>query len=817
MTRKEESTYGQEMELPLLPLRGMLVFPHMVTHLDVGRERSVEAVEEAMASDRRILLVAQKEAKVEDPTAEDLFSTGTVARIRQVMKLPSGTIRILVEGLSRAEIIDVEGIDDSFTVKAVELEEPQGLDVSEVEALMRTLVKQFEHYSKISKKVSSEALLAVSNIDEPGQLADTVAAHVALKVEDKQAVLETVAVIERLEFLCEIVGKETEILKLEKRINIRVRKQMEKAQREYYLREQLKAIHDELGEGEDRRAESEDFKQRVEEANLPEEVEEMALREIKRLAKMPASTAEAVVVRNYIEWILDLPWNVETDDTLDIDGAQQILDEDHYGLDKPKKRILEFLAIRHLAKEIRGPILCLVGPPGVGKTSLAKSVARALGRKFVRISLGGLKDEAEIRGHRRTYVGAIPGRIVQGMKKAGSRNPVFLMDEIDKINSSFRGDPAAALLEVLDPEQNNTFSDHYLEVPFDLSRVLFITTANYRDTIPQPLLDRMELIQLPGYTEEEKVKIAERHLIPKVLEEHGLESDRLQLSENALRRIIGEYTREAGVRNVERQIANICRKVATEVVQGHEGPVRVTVQNLHNYLGVPRYRRSQAEERDEIGVATGLVVTWAGGDITPVEVSSLKGKGKLVLTGQLGDVMKESAQAGFTYVRSRAAQLGIDDSFYENRDLHIHVPEGAIPKDGPSAGITMATAIASALSGQPIRSNVAMTGEITLRGRVLPVGGVKEKILAAFRAGLDTVLVPDENTKDLEELPTDIKRKIEIITVRHMDEVLEQALSNGHQLFDEIREELAAEEEVDLGQLPLADSRSERHPSAGVQ
>ncbi|NPV29307.1 MAG: endopeptidase La [Firmicutes bacterium] len=764
-----------ERVLPLLPLRGILVFPYMVVHLDVGRERSVNAIDEAMLHDREIFLVTQKEAQTDEPRESDIYQVGTIAEIKQLLKLPGGTFRVLVEGLTRGRIKKYFSMEPFIKVLVEEYHESSE-KTPEIEALMRTVVGQFEQYVKMGKKIPPETAISIVSVDDPGRLADIIASHVSLKVGDKQAILEAIDVKERLEKLSEILSREMEILDLERRINLRVKKQMEKTQKEYYLREQMRAIQKELGEKDERTAEVEELRERIAQARFPKEVEEKALKEVERLEKMPPMVAEAVVVRNYLDWLLALPWYKETRDRLDLDGAERILEEDHYGLEKPKERILEYLAIRKLATKMRGPILCFVGPPGVGKTSLAKSIARALGRKFVRISLGGVRDEAEIRGHRRTYVGALPGRIIQGMKQAGTKNPVFLLDEVDKMSADFRGDPSAALLEVLDAEQNHSFSDHYIEVPFDLSKVMFITTANVEYNIPRPLLDRMEVIRISGYTEEEKVKIAERHLIPKQLKEHGLKPHHLQISENALRGIIREYTREAGVRNLEREIAAICRKTAREVVKNKNYRVKVSASNLASFLGIPRYHYGTIEKENEVGVATGLAWTEVGGEVLSVEVSILKGKGNITLTGKMGDVMKESAQAALSYVRSRAQELGIPEDFHEKFDIHVHIPEGAIPKDGPSAGITMATALASALSGRRTSGEVAMTGEITLRGRVLPVGGIKDKVLAAHRAGIKKIILPAENKKDLEEIPPNIKRRLNFVLVRNMDEVLQEAL-----------------------------------------
>ncbi len=724
-----------------------------------------------------MVLAMQKDSHSNDPGPDDIYHMGTLVEIKQVVSVPGGTMKVVFEGISRARIQRFTSQDPFFRVAAEELSEDLR-KTSEIEALMRTLVSQYEQFVKTSKKVPPEALVTVVSVEEPGRLADTITAHLTtLKVEDRQTILEAVNIADRLERVSDILSREMELLDLERKINVRVRKQMEKSQKEYYLREQLKAIQKELGDRDDRGTEVEEFRKKIEELDLPQEVLEKALREVDRLEKMPPMAAEAVVVRNYLEWITALPWNIATDDRIDLERAEQILEEDHHGLKKVKERILEYLAIRKLVEKMKGPILCLVGPPGVGKTSLARSVARALDRKFVRVSLGGVRDEAEIRGHRRTYVGALPGRIIQGMRQAGSKNPVFLLDEIDKMSSDFRGDPASALLEVLDPEQNANFSDHYIESPFDLSHVMFITTANLAWNIPRPLLDRMEVISISGYTEDEKLEIAKRHLLPKQRKEHGLSVETLEISDNTLKAIVREYTREAGVRNLERQIANVCRKAAKEIVKGEETTVRVTTQNLHRYLGVARYHWGQAEVEDQVGVATGMVYTEVGGDVMPIEVTVMKGKGNLLLTGKLGEVMRESAQAGVSYIRSRAKELGIDEQFHEKFDLHVHVPEGATPKEGPSAGITMATAVISALTGRPVRRDVAMTGEITLRGRVLPIGGLKEKVLAAHRAGISTVIIPKENEKDLEEIPTAVKRKLEFVAVEHMDEVLRVALA----------------------------------------
>jgi ATP-dependent Lon protease len=762
--------------IPMLPLRGVLVFPYTVIHLDVGRKKSISAIEEAMMDTKEIFLATQKEAQTDEPEIEDIYTAGTVAEIKQILKMPGGTMRVLVEGLHRAKITRFISSEPYMQVEIEEFKEDNEPKTPELDALMRTLISELEQYVRLSKKIPPETVVSVMAIEEPGRLADVIASHLSLRIQEKQKILEARDVAHRLELLCEMLATEMEVLELERKINIRVRKQMEKTQKEYYLREQMKAIQKELGDKDERVAEVEELKERINKAKLPKEAYEKAYKELERLEKMPPMVAEAVVVRNYLDWLLSLPWSVETKDRLDLKVAERILDEDHYGLEKPKERILEYLAIRKLAKKMKGPILCLVGPPGVGKTSLGKSVARSLNRKFVRMSLGGIRDEAEIRGHRRTYVGSMPGRVLQGMKQAGSKNPVFLLDEIDKMTMDFRGDPASALLEVLDPEQNSTFSDHYLETAFDLSKVMFITTANSTYNIPKPLLDRMEVIEISGYTEEDKVHIALDYLIPKQVKEHGLSEHNITFSEGAVRKIIREYTREAGVRNLEREIASVCRKVARQVVEDKNTMVTVTAGNLGKYLGVQRYRYGVAERENQIGVATGLAWTEVGGDILSIEVALLKGKGNLTLTGKLGDVMKESAQAALTYVRSRAEELGIPEDVRQEHDIHLHVPEGAIPKDGPSAGITIAVALASAMSGKLVRKDVAMTGEITLRGRVLPIGGVKEKVLAAHRAGIHTVIMPMENQKDLADIPANVKRKMKFIPVAHMDEVLQETL-----------------------------------------
>lgn len=761
--------------LPLLPLRGLLVYPSMVLHLDVGREKSVKALERAMVDDSMILLCSQSEINIEEPTKEDIYRIGTIAKVRQMLKLPNGTIRVLVEGMLRAEIVEYLTNEEYYEVTVKELPE-QEISDPEIDALMRSVLSQFEHYINLSKKVTPETLAAVSDIDEPGRLADVICSHLSLKIKDKQDILETVDVRERLEKMLNILNNEREVLELERKISQRVKKQMEKTQKEYYLREQMKAIQKELGDKEGRAGEVDELRNQLTEAELPDKVREKVEKEIDRLEKMPATSAEGGIIRNYIDWLLGLPWSKHTDDDLDLDRAEEILNEDHFGLEKPKERVLEYLAVQKLVKKLKGPILCLVGPPGVGKTSIARSIARSMNRQFIRISLGGVRDEAEIRGHRRTYVGAMPGRIIQGMKNAGANNPVFLLDEIDKMAMDFRGDPASALLEVLDPEQNSTFSDHFIEVPFDLSNVMFVTTANAVHNIPRPLLDRMEVLYIPGYTEIEKLQIAKKYLLPKQKRDHGLEENQLIVDESALMKIVREYTREAGVRNLEQQVAGMNRKAAKKIVSDPETPVHVTDENLKDYLGPVKFKYNVAEEKDQIGAVTGLAWTEVGGDTLVIEVSVLPGTGKLTLTGKLGDVMKESAQAAFSYTRSRADVLGIAPDFHEKNDVHIHIPEGAIPKDGPSAGITMATALISALTNIPVSRLVAMTGEVTLRGRVLPIGGLKEKALAAHRAGIRTILLPQDNEKDIIEIPESVRAEMTFIPVSHMDQVLEHAL-----------------------------------------
>ncbi|WP_043905662.1 endopeptidase La [Parageobacillus genomosp. 1] len=766
----------KELVVPLLPLRGLLVFPTMVLHLDVGREKSVKALEQAMVEDHIILLTSQKDVSIDEPDMDDLYKMGTLARVKQLLKLPNGTFRVLVEGMARAFITEVVSEEPYFVVKVEKFVDRSTKDLED-EALKRTMLEYFEQYINLSKRLSADIYASIVDIDEPGRMADIIASHLPLKLEEKQRILETIDIKERINKIIQILHNEKEVLQLEKKISMRVKQSMERTQKEYYLREQMKAIQKELGEKEGKAGEVETLKEKIEAAGMPSHVKETALKELDRYEKIPATSAESAVIRNYLDWLIALPWSKQTEDIHDIKRAEHILNEDHYGLEKVKERVLEFLSVQQLTKSLKGPILCLAGPPGVGKTSLARSIAKALNRRFVRISLGGVRDESEIRGHRRTYVGAMPGRIIQGMKKAGTINPVFLLDEIDKMSSDFRGDPSAALLEVLDPEQNHTFSDHYIEEPYDLSKVMFIATANNLATIPQPLLDRMEIITIPGYTEVEKLQIAKRHLLPKQLKEHGLKKSSLQIRDDAMMSIIRYYTREAGVRELERQLAAICRKAARLIVAEEKKRVIITEKNIEEFLGKRKYRYGQAELKDQVGVATGLAYTAFGGDTLSIEVSLAPGKGKLVLTGKLGDVMKESAQAAFSYVRSRAEQLGIDPDFHEKYDIHIHVPEGAVPKDGPSAGITIATALISALTGRPVSRFVGMTGEITLRGRVLPIGGLKEKTLSAHRAGLKKVILPKDNEKDLEDIPDVVKKDLQFVLVSHLDEVLQHALA----------------------------------------
>lgn len=765
----------QTRTLPLLPLRGMMVFPYMMIHLDVGRERSMAALEQAMVEDREIFLTAQLDAETDKPGLADIYTVGTVAEIRQLVKMPGESVRVLVEGQHRAIIRDYR---ETETYAEVDVEEfKDKIDTSmKMEALNRAVVHQFEEWVKLSKKIPPETLVSVAIIDDAGRLADLIASHLNLKLEVRQELLGAVDIKERLEKLYEVLTRELEILQLEHKIGRKVRKQMDKIQKDYYLREQIKAIREELGDKDGKTADIENAREKLAEGNYPDEVRKVVEREINRLDGMSGMNAENNVIRNYIDWLLELPWRNESEDNVDIKQAQKILDNDHYGLKKVKDRILDYLAVHQLAKDKSAPILCLVGPPGVGKTSLASSVARATGRKFIRASLGGIRDEAEIRGHRRTYVGAMPGRIIEGIRNVGTRNPVFLLDEVDKINTDYHGDPSAALLEVLDPAQNSTFSDHYIEVPFDLSQVMWIVTANNLGNIPRPLRDRMEIIQLSSYTEIEKLEIAKRYLVARQREQNGLKAKDIHFGAGVLAKIIQDYTKEAGVRELERVIGQVCRKAARKIVEGEEAPIKVSKKNLTDFLGKVKFIDSKANKKPQVGVVTGMAWTEVGGTILPTEVSVLKGKGKLILTGQLGDVMQESAQAGLTYIRSCSEKLKLPEDFYEKEDIHIHLPEGAIPKDGPSAGITMATAMVSALTGRKVRSDVAMTGEITLRGTVLPIGGLKEKVLAAYREGMKTIILPKDNERDIEDIPESVREKLEFVPVETMDQVLKTAL-----------------------------------------
>lgn len=764
---------------PLLPLRGMMVFPGMLINLDIGRAKSISAVEEAELTDHKLFLTTQKDAAVTEITIDDLYTCGVIAEIKQKVKLPNGAIRILVEGLERVKywsITESAGEKPYFQGHGEIVASVADSDDTETEALRRAVIDTFEQWAILTKKVNQELIESFKAIPDAGRAADMICGYLSVSLSEKQKLMEVFAVKERLQKLYEVLAKELEIATVEKNIALEVRKQIEKNQKDYYLREQIKAINKELGDGDEQKAEANEYRRKMAELALPEDVVERLEKELVRLEKMPPMMAESSVIRNYLDAVLELPWGNFTEDNFDLKNAAEVLDKDHYGLKKVKERILEYLAVRALTKSAKGPILCLVGPPGVGKTSLARSIATAVGRKFTRISLGGVRDEAEIRGHRRTYIGAMPGRIIHGMQNCGCMNPVFLLDEVDKMTSDFRGDPASALLEALDPEQNNSFSDHFIEFPFDLSNVFWIVTANTVETIPAALLDRMEVISLSSYTEDEKAKIAELHLLPKELKQHGLEDYKISISDKALRRIIREYTREAGVRNLERKIAGVCRKIAYKIVTSKGKGAKITEGNLEKYLGKPIFMEEDISIAAEVGTATGLAWTSVGGELLKVEVLVFKGKGGLTLTGQLGDVMKESAQAGYTYIRSRSEELGLPDKFYETEDLHIHLPEGAIPKDGPSAGITMVTAMISALTGRRVKASLAMTGEITLSGRVLPVGGIKEKVLAAHRYGVKTVLLPYRNMIDLDEIPDNVRRQMNFIPVKHMDEVLELAL-----------------------------------------
>jgi len=764
--------------IPLLPVRDVVVYPFMILPLFVGRDKSIRAVDEALSRERLILLVAQRDAEAEDPDPEDLYPVGTVAMIMRMLKMPDGRVKILVQGVSRARILAFTRREPSFEAQIAEMAEPeaapQGL---EVEALVRSVKEQIQRGVNLGKGISPDVLVIINNLDHPGRLADLVASNLDLKVDQAEQILEIFDPVERLRKLAELLGKEIEVLEMQHKIQTQAREEMDKTHREYYLREQLKAIQKELGETDERGQEIQDLEQKIEAARMPPEVAKEAKTQLGRLSRMHPDAAEASVIRTYLDWLIDLPWAKQTKDKLSIRQAQKILEKDHYDLDKVKERILEYLAVRKLKKKMKGPILCFVGPPGVGKTSLGRSIARALGRKFVRISLGGVRDEAEIRGHRRTYIGALPGKIIQWIKQAGTNNPVFMMDEVDKVGADFRGDPSAALLEVLDPEQNVAFTDHYLGVAFDLRNVMFITTANLADPILPALKDRMEIIEISGYTEEEKLHIVNQYILPRQLEEHGINRKHLEIPDETILRVIQNYTREAGLRNLEREIATVCRKVARDVAEGKRGLTRVTSASLHRFLGPPKFLPEPEQEQDEIGVATGLAWTQTGGDVLYIECTMMRGKGGLSLTGHLGDVMKESAQAAMSYARSRGMSLGIKEETFARHDVHIHVPAGAIPKDGPSAGITMATALISTLTKTPVRRDVAMTGEITLRGKVLPVGGIKEKVLAARRMGIKTVIVPTKNDNDVQELPTNIRRGMHFVYADHMDQVLKVGLA----------------------------------------
>ena len=760
--------------LAVLPLRDIVVFPHMIVPLFVGREKSVRALESVMKEDKQILLVAQKNAAQDDPAAGDIYSVGTISTILQLLKLPDGTVKVLVEGLRRARITSFKETEDFFEVVAAPIED-RAEEGKEVEALGRTVVAQFEQYIKLNKKIAPEVLVSVNQIESPSKLADTVASHLGLKISERQELLELDSTAERLERVFNHMEAEIGVLQVEKKIRNRVKRQMEKTQREYYLNEQLKAIQKELGEGEDGKDETAELEAKIKATKLSKEAHEKAMAELKKLRSMSPMSAEATVVRNYLDWILGIPWKKRSKIKNDVIEAEKVLDSDHYGLDKIKERIVEYLAVQARSPKLRGAILCLVGPPGVGKTSLGKSIAKATGRSFVRMSLGGVRDEAEIRGHRRTYIGSMPGKIIQGMKKAKTSNPLFLLDEIDKLGADWRGDPASALLEVLDPEQNSSFADHYLEVDYDLSDVMFVTTANSL-RMPQPLLDRMEIIRIPGYTEDEKVEIAKRHLVPKQEEAHGLKANEWSVSDDVLHELVRTYTREAGVRSLEREIATLARKAVKEIVTSKAKKVVITKKNLEKFSGVPKFRFGETEAEDMVGVVTGLAWTEVGGEILTIESVLLPGKGNIKQTGKLGDVMQESVQAAYSYIRSRATQFGIKPPYFDKRDIHVHVPEGATPKDGPSAGIAMAISIVSAITAIPVRRDVAMTGEITLRGRVLPIGGLKEKLLAALRAGITTVFIPKDNEKDLVEIPANVKKGLTIIPVSHVDEVIARAL-----------------------------------------
>src|SRR5437763_799459 len=774
-------TPGETRAYPVLPLRDIVVFPHMIVPLFVGREKSIKALEEVMRSDTFILLATQKNASDDDPATNSIFEVGTLASVLQLLKLPDGTVKVLVEGAQRGKVLKYTDRSDYYEASAVVLEDVVGEKV-EAEALARSVITEFENYVKLNKKVSPEVVGVVQQIEDYAKLADTVASHLAVKIPDKQGILETPSITERLEKVLGLMESEISVLQVEKRIRTRVKRQMEKTQREYYLNEQMKAIQKELGdeEGKDELAEIED---KIKRTKLSKEAREKATHELKKLRQMSPMSAEATVVRNYLDWLLSIPWNKKTKVKKDLKAAQEILDNDHFGLEKVKERIVEYLAVQQRANKLTGPILCLVGPPGVGKTSLGKSIARATGRDFVRVSLGGVRDEAEIRGHRRTYIGSMPGKVVQSMRKANSSNPLFLLDEVDKMGADFRGDPSSALLEVLDPEQNHTFADHYLEVDYDLSHVMFVTTANTLN-IPPALMDRMEIIRIAGYTEDEKLEIAKRHLLPKTMEHHGLDKKEFEITDEALLEVIRRYTREAGVRNLERELSTLIRKAVKELILSKTKSITVEAKTVADYLGVPKFRYGEVEDEDQVGVVTGLAWTDVGGELLTIEAAMMPGKGKMIVTGNLRDVMKESISAAASYVRMRAVAFGIKPPLFDNRDIHVHVPEGATPKDGPAAGVAMATAIVSVMTGIPVRRDLAMTGEITLRGRVWPIAGLKEKLLAALRGGIKTVLIPEENAKDLVEIADRIKSGLEIVPVSRMDEVLARAMTRKPEPID---------------------------------
>ncbi|AKA71771.1 endopeptidase La [Clostridium scatologenes] len=762
--------------LPLIPLRGITVFPYMVLHFDVGREKSIGAIEEAMLNEQKVFLAAQKEAKIEEPEEEDIFVMGTICNIKQILKLPGDTIRVLVEGESRGKLSKYIEKEPFLKVEVESLVDEDGINNNKCEALVRSVRKNFDEYIKLSGSIPIDTIVTLEELNNPGRLADVISSYLMLKQEKKQELLNTYEVEERLQKLLDILINEVDILKIERKIGVKVKNKIDKVQKEYYLKEQLKAIQEELGEEDEDKKELAKYKNKINKAKLPKNVKEKALYELERLKSNGGYSAESGVIRTYLDWILDLPWNKQTEDNLDIKSARDVLEKEHYGLEDVKDRIIEYLAVKKMSNSLKGPILCLVGPPGVGKTSIGKSIAHALNRNFVRMSLGGVRDEAEIRGHRKTYVGAIPGRIIYGMKQAKSKNPLFLLDEIDKMSNDFKGDPADALLEVLDSEQNSTFRDHYLELEFDLSNVLFITTANSLENIPRPLLDRMEIIEVSGYTSEEKFHIAKEHLVAKELKAHEIDDDKVKISDSAIQLIIDSYTRESGVRSLERKISSVIRKAIAEIMEKDKKRVILNSTKVKTYLGPEIFTYDKADEEDKVGVVMGMAWTGYGGDTLPIEVTVMPGTGKLELTGQLGDVMKESAKAGYSYVRANAHKYGIEGNFYKEKDLHIHVPEGAVPKDGPSAGVTMITAIISALSNTKVKHNVAMTGEITLTGRVLPIGGLKEKSLAAYRAGITTVIIPKDNEKDLIKIPKVVKSKINYILADKIDIVLENAL-----------------------------------------